>query len=272
LTAYHRYRSTVGSLLIVLLVGIVAAATIGTAAARQDASASAADSGGASIAQQAAECNDGINNDPLEDDLIDFAGDGDDDGEPGQQDDGDPDCTDVNDFHEHSTGPPPSAECNDGIDNDEDGLIDFADDGDDDGEPGQEDDGDPDCDSVDDPSEEGPPPTFECNDGIDNDEDGLIDFIDDGDDDGEPGQEDDGDPECDDAEDPTENGGVTTCGTDNGDDGTIHSTFAPEENEDGPISGLVHEADQALVIPLVTADGGVVPEVNCAVVKGILGL
>lgn len=64
---------------------------------------------------------------------------------------------------------------------------------------------------------------------------------------------------------------LATCGDPDG-DGDNHSSFAPEENEDGPISGVVHGIDQAVVIPVVTDDGGVVPEVNCAIIKGTLGL
>jgi uncharacterized delta-60 repeat protein len=55
-------------------------------------------------------------------------------------------------------------------------------------------------------------------------------------------------------------------------DGDNHSRLAPAQNEDGPVSGPVHRLDQRLAIPLVTADGGVVPEVNCSVVRGALGL
>ena len=51
--------------------------------------------------------------------------------------------------------------CSDGIDNDRDGLIDYAG-------------GDPGCDSAADTSEKSP--LFECDDGIDNDLDGKIDF------------------------------------------------------------------------------------------------
>lgn len=64
---------------------------------------------------------------------------------------------------------------------------------------------------------------------------------------------------------------VSTCGDPDG-DGDNHSNFAPGENEDGPISGVVHEIDQTVVVPVVTDDGGVVPEANCAIVKGTLGL
>ena len=55
---------------------------------------------------------------------------------------------------------PEPAACSDGVDNDADGLVDT---------------GDPGCDSPDDDSEENEP-IAKCNDGIDNDGDGLIDF------------------------------------------------------------------------------------------------
>ena len=65
--------------------------------------------------------------------------------------------------------PPPPVEdsaCEDGIDNDNDGLTDFPD--------------DPGCDSADDNDEfNEPAPLFACEDGIDNDNDGFIDFPDD---------------------------------------------------------------------------------------------
>lgn len=64
---------------------------------------------------------------------------------------------------------------------------------------------------------------------------------------------------------------VPSCGDPDG-DGDNHSNLAPQENEDGTVSGLVHEIDQAVVIPLITADRGVVPEVNCAIVKRFLDL
>jgi hypothetical protein len=64
---------------------------------------------------------------------------------------------------------------------------------------------------------------------------------------------------------------IGTCGDPDG-DGVNHSNLAPDQNEVGPVSSVVHGVDQSIVIPLVTADGGIVPEVNCAVVAGTLGL
>ncbi len=59
--------------------------------------------------------------------------------------------------------PPPAPQCDDGIDNDSDGLIDFP--------------ADPGCTNADDDTESpNPPPLFQCMDSIDNDSDGLIDF------------------------------------------------------------------------------------------------
>jgi hypothetical protein len=59
-----------------------------------------------------------------------------------------------------SGGPPPA--CDDGIDNDSDGLIDFS--------------SDPGCLDAADTDEQDPPPPPACSDGLDNDSDGLIDF------------------------------------------------------------------------------------------------
>ncbi len=70
--------------------------------------------------------------------------------------------------------------CDDGIDNDRDGLIDYAG-------------GDPGCDSPEDDSEKST--TYECDDGIDNDGDGLIDYR--GDTFGSAGLYAERDPECD---------------------------------------------------------------------------
>jgi hypothetical protein len=89
---------------------------------------------------------------------------------------------------------PVTPECNDGLDNDLDGLIDFPD--------------DPGCDSAADRSEKGP--TWACDDGIDNDADGLTDYRTDGL--GDPGcpraaavRE---NPQCDDDQDNDGDGGV----------------------------------------------------------------
>lgn len=60
----------------------------------------------------------------------------------------------------------------------------------------------------------------------------------------------------------------TTCSADEDGDGTQHSSFDPDSNEGGPVSSIVHEVDQALPAPL-GADGGVVSEVNCAVVVSV---
>ncbi|RME78393.1 hypothetical protein D6774_01360, partial [Candidatus Woesearchaeota archaeon] len=67
----------------------------------------------------------------------------------------DPDCDGGNDDSEHTL-----AQCNDGVDNDGDGLVDLA---------------DPDCDHLTDNDESS---TIECSDGIDNDQDGLVDLAD----------------------------------------------------------------------------------------------
>ena len=65
------------------------------------------------------------------------------------------------------------AQCSDGIDNDQDGVIDFP--------------NDPGCDDANDDDETDAQPTAQCSDGIDNDQDGVIDFP--------------NDPGCDDAND-----------------------------------------------------------------------
>lgn len=62
-------------------------------------------------------------------------------------------------------GPPVAPECNDGIDNDGDGLIDLL---------------DPDCSSKADTTESGSGSTPQCSDGVDNDADGRIDLLDPG--------------------------------------------------------------------------------------------
>ena len=62
--------------------------------------------------------------------------------------------------------PPPVAQCDDGIDNDNDGLIDLA---------------DPGCTDINDNDEfNAPPQAAQCADGLDNDNDGLIDLADPG--------------------------------------------------------------------------------------------
>jgi hypothetical protein len=58
---------------------------------------------------------------------------------------------------------------------------------------------------------------------------------------------------------PTQPAG-TTC--DNG-----HSTFAPQNNETGLASTIVHGIDQNAAVPApVGGDGGVLAEVNCALI------
>ncbi len=76
----------------------------------------------------------------------------------------DPGCTDVNDNDEFNAPPQQDAQCNDGLDNDGDGLTDFP--------------ADPGCTDVNDNDEFNAPPQqdVQCNDGIDNDNDGLTDF------------------------------------------------------------------------------------------------
>ena len=189
------------------------------------------------------ECSDGIDND----------GDGKRDFIPGDTTNirSDPDCTDDDDDSEAGT-PPPPPQCSDGIDNDGDTLIDFAEDGS----------GDPGCDSAaDDDETDTPPPPPQCADGVDNDGDTLIDFAEDG----------TGDPGCESATDDDETDVATTCSADEDGDGVPHSSMDPAADETGPVSGIVHEVDLALPPPL-GADGGVVTEVNCALVAGALGL
>jgi hypothetical protein len=70
----------------------------------------------------------------------------------------------------------PAPECNDGVDNDDDGVVDYP--------------ADPGCDDSADLSERSP--FLPCDDGEDNDDDGFVDFVPDGDGDGIP----DGDPGC----------------------------------------------------------------------------
>ena len=84
----------------------------------------------------------------------------------------DPGCTDANDNDEFNvvTPPPAPMACNDGLDNDGDGLFDLD---------------DPGCTDINDNDEFNvvtppPAPVYECNDGIDNDGDGKIDMADNG--------------------------------------------------------------------------------------------
>lgn len=201
------------------------------------------------------ECTDGIDND----------NDGATDGFDRDCDDGSP---------ESGSDEP---ECSDGVDNDGDGATDFGEDG------------DPDCESDDDDSEAGPPPTDpQCSDGEDNDGDGLVDDADPGctdendDDETDPttppqcadGEDNDGDglvdgadPGCADENDDDETdepAGEPTCGDPDG-DGVDHSAFDPDSNEGGLVSSIVHGVDQALPSPL-GGDQGVVTEVNCALI------
>lgn len=74
----------------------------------------------------------------------------------------DPGCSSVNDNNEYNV-PPVTYQCNDGIDNDGDGYTDFP--------------ADAGCTSTTDNNEYNVPPvTFVCNDGIDNDGDSLVDY------------------------------------------------------------------------------------------------
>jgi hypothetical protein len=74
---------------------------------------------------------------------------------------GDPGCSSPDDDDETNAAPVP--QCRDGIDNDGDGFTDFAG-------------GDPGCSSPDDDDETNAPTTTQCSDGIDNDGDGFTDF------------------------------------------------------------------------------------------------
>jgi hypothetical protein len=112
-------------------------------------------------------CNDGTDNDG--DGKIDYASDGNDDGDPGTADDGDPGCNSSSDSDESNAPPPPPpppppAACNDGTDNDGDGKIDYASDGNDDGNTGSADDGDGGCTSSSDTTENGPKRQPSCGD------------------------------------------------------------------------------------------------------------
>ncbi len=76
----------------------------------------------------------------------------------------DPGCENSADDDEYNV-PPPVPECADGVDNDSDGLVDLA---------------DPDCDDANDNSESSAPVVYACSDGLDNDGDGLVDAADPG--------------------------------------------------------------------------------------------
>jgi Bacterial cadherin-like domain/RTX calcium-binding nonapeptide repeat (4 copies) len=91
----------------------------------------------------------------------------------------DPGCTSPTDNTESPNPQEPKKQCNDGIDNDGDGKIDLQ---------------DPGCASASDDTES-PNPEVQCNDGIDNDGDGKIDF----------GTGANNDPGCDSLTDDTEN-------------------------------------------------------------------
>ena len=224
-------RTSIGKMLIVLLAVLVVTAL----------SFSVAVAGGQSAEKAAAAANgngNGGNGDG-------GGGDGDSKGGPCPPNSKNPGGTPPNCGH----GPdePPVDTCDDGIDNDEDGLTD----GD-----------DPECQDPDDGVEDTPddPPVDTCTDGEDNDGDGATD----GD-----------DTECQDPDDGVEDGsgGEPTCGDPDG-DGVNHSEFDPDSNEGGLVSSIVHEVDQALPSPLGD-DGGVVTEVNCALivtVEEILGI
>jgi hypothetical protein len=202
------------------------------------------------------ECSDGIDND-----------------EDGATDGFDRDCTGPDDDDESGSDEP---ECSDGVDNDRDRKIDFGENG------------DPDCESDDDDSEAGEPPVPACDNGVDDDGDGLVDGDDPGctdendDDETDPttppqcsnGEDDDGDglvdgddPGCTDGTDDDESDdpvAAPTCGDPDG-DGVDHSAFDNDSNEGGLVSSIVHEVDLALPSPL-GGDQGVVTEVNCALV------
>ncbi len=79
----------------------------------------------------------------------------------------DPGCADPSDPFEWDQNPPVLAACEDGADNDGDGLVDYP--------------ADPGCDSLADDDEfNAPPPVAQCEDGLDNDSDGLVDLADPG--------------------------------------------------------------------------------------------
>jgi hypothetical protein len=93
-----------------------------------------------------------------------------------------------------------------------------------------------------------------CNDGIDNDEDGLKDRA---------------DPECRDPDDGCENGAPGCPDGGNGGNGEEPPTCPPA---DGPISGIVQQISDA-----IRGGGGapladVIDTVNCEIIVGVLGL
>ena len=117
----------------------------------------------------------------------------------------DPGCTSPSDHSEQD----PALPCDDGIDNDGDGLIDYP--------------ADPGCTSPTDPSEQ--EATLPCDDGIDNDGDGLIDFKADG----------SGDPGCLNPKSPLENPACQD-GIDNDGDGLIDFDGGASANHGVPLA------------------------------------
>jgi hypothetical protein len=122
--------------------------------------------------------------------------------------------------------------CDDGIDNDDDGMVDLA---------------DPECWGSDDLSE-----VSDCDDGIENDGDGLIDF-------------DGGDPGCTDPADPSENDPTLPCddGLDNDDDGLIDlddpdcsDPSDPLEAPDADADGIADSLDNCTEVP----NGTLIPD------------
>jgi outer membrane protein assembly factor BamB len=162
----------------------------------------------AASTSEASECQDGINNDPEQDALIDFDG--------GLSvlgyvaTDPDPECTGLAWLDREGL-----RFCQNGLDDDGDGLADYPD--------------DPGCDSADDLSERSP--SLGCDDGIDNDGDGYIDFHDG---DGDGLSDPPGDPAC---AQPLFDREETACqdGIDN--DGEIGTDFDGGESILGPGNG-----------------------------------
>ena len=76
----------------------------------------------------------------------------------------DPGCANAEDNDEYNEPPQTTTQCSDGVDNDGDGLVDLI---------------DPGCANAEDNDEtDNPTQTIQCNDGVDNDGDGLIDLAD----------------------------------------------------------------------------------------------